>query len=172
MWGRKKNFNPTRVIVAKSNNLLSDEQIANTTTYRPIGWLGPTLHVKGEITGSDDLLIDGSVEGTIRLDRKSLTLGAAAKVKADITVRDVVVFGHVRGNVCASRTIQIKKYGSVIGNLTAAELMIEQGAEFKGSLEIDVGETTNKSEAEDAPLATSSVAADLTASDNSRTSWN
>jgi cytoskeletal protein CcmA (bactofilin family) len=106
---------------------------------RGTGWLGSSLHVKGDITGSEDLLIDGSVEGLIQLDERKLTVGATAKVTADITARDVVVYGYVKGNVRAKGRIEIKKDGSVIGNLTTAQIMIEDGADFKGSIEIDRG---------------------------------
>jgi cytoskeletal protein CcmA (bactofilin family) len=99
--------------------------------------LGSSLHVKGEITGTEDLLIDGSVEGLIQLDERKLTVGATAKVTADINARDVVVYGYVKGNVRAKGRIEIKKDGLVIGDLTTAQIMIEDGADFKGSIEID-----------------------------------
>jgi len=82
-------------------------------------------------------LIDGSVEGLIHLDERKLTVGTTAKLTADINARDVVVYGYVKGNVRAKGRIEIKKDGSVIGNLTTAQIMIEDGADFKGSIEID-----------------------------------
>lgn len=101
------------------------------------GWLGASLQVKGEITGTEDLLIDGVVEGLIHLDEQKLTVGPAAKVTADINARDVVVYGYLKGNVRARGRIEIKKDGTIIGNLTTAQIMIEDGADFKGSIEID-----------------------------------
>ena len=101
------------------------------------GWLGSSLHVRGDISGTEDLLIEGSVEGLIQLDERKLTVGATAKVTADIHARDVVVYGCVKGNVRAKGRIEIRKDGSVIGNLTTAQIMIEDGADFKGSIEID-----------------------------------
>ena len=103
------------------------------------GWLGSSLHVKGDITGTEDLQIDGSVEGQIHLDERKLTLGPAAKVTADIEARDVVVYGYLKGNVRAKGRIEIKKDGAIIGNLRTAQIMIEDGADFKGSIEIDRG---------------------------------
>ena len=82
-------------------------------------------------------MIDGSVDGTIELKGRKLTVGAAAKVVADIHARDVVVFGYVKGDVRAIGRIEIKKDGSVIGNLATAQIMMEDGADFKGSIEID-----------------------------------
>jgi cytoskeletal protein CcmA (bactofilin family) len=104
---------------------------------RETGWLGSSLHVKGDIIGTEDLLIDGSVEGLIQLDERKLTVGTTAKLTADINARDVVVYGSVKGNVRAKGRIEIKKDGSIVGNLTTAQIMIEDGADFKGSIEID-----------------------------------
>ena len=99
--------------------------------------LGASLHVKGEITGNEDLHIDGTVEGLVQLDDRKLTVGASAKVTADIVAREVVVYGSVKGNLRARDRIEIKKDGSVVGDLTTARIMIEDGAYFKGSIEID-----------------------------------
>jgi cytoskeletal protein CcmA (bactofilin family) len=117
----------------------------STDAMRPLGAtadratarLGSSLHVKGEITGNEDLLIDGSVEGLIQLDERKLTVGATAKLTADIIAREVVVYGSVKGNLRAKDRIEIKKDGSVNGDLTTARIMIEDGAYFKGSIEID-----------------------------------
>ncbi len=117
----------------------------STDAMRPLGAtadratarLGASLHVKGEITGNEDLLIDGSVEGLVQLDEKKLTVGATAKLTADIIAREVVVYGSVKGNLRAKDRIEIKKDGSVHGDLTTARIMIEDGAYFKGSIEID-----------------------------------
>ena len=99
--------------------------------------LGASLHVKGEITGNEDLQIDGTVEGLVQLDDRKLTVGSSAKVTADIVSREVVVYGNVKGNLRARDRIEIKKDGSVVGDLTTARIMIEDGAYFKGSIEID-----------------------------------
>src|SRR6202022_3887648 len=117
----------------------------STDALRPLGAtadratarLGSSLHVKGEITGNEDLQIDGSVEGLVQLDERKLTIGATSKVTADIIAREVVVYGNVKGNVRAKDRIEIKKDGSVIGDLTTSRIMIEDGAYFKGSIEID-----------------------------------
>jgi cytoskeletal protein CcmA (bactofilin family) len=107
------------------------------TADRATARLGPSLHVKGEITGNEDLVIEGSVEGLVQLDERKLTVGASAKVTADVIAREVVVYGNVKGNLRAKDRIEIKKDGSVNGDLTTARIMIEDGAYFKGSIEID-----------------------------------
>jgi cytoskeletal protein CcmA (bactofilin family) len=123
------------------------------TADHDTGWLGSSLRVKGDISGTEDLLIDGLVEGLIQLDGRKLTVGSKAKVMADINARDVVVYGYVKGNVRAKGRVEIKKDGSVVGNLTTAQIMIEDGADFKGSIEID------RSAAEEAAKSVASRAA-------------
>src|SRR5216683_3384967 len=110
---------------------------AGTTTDRVMARLGSSLHVKGEISGNEDLYIDGTVEGVVQLGEGKLTVGATANVTADIIAREVVVCGKAKGNVHAKGKIEIKKDGSVIGDLTTAQIIIEDGAYFKGSIEID-----------------------------------
>jgi cytoskeletal protein CcmA (bactofilin family) len=156
MWGNKKPDTP-QAAQPEPKNLHSNQPpkpapatwegttAMSTDAMRPLGAtadratarLGSSLHVKGEITGNEDLLIDGSVEGLVQLDEKKLTVGATAKVTADIIAREVVVYGTVKGNLRAKDRIEIKKDGSVNGDLTTARIMIEDGAYFKGSIEID-----------------------------------
>jgi cytoskeletal protein CcmA (bactofilin family) len=99
--------------------------------------MGQSLHFKGEISGNEDLHLDGSVEGLIHLEDRKLVIGASAKVTADVIAREVVVYGNVKGNLQARDRIEIKKDGSVVGDLTTARIMIEDGAYFKGSIEIE-----------------------------------
>jgi cytoskeletal protein CcmA (bactofilin family) len=107
------------------------------TADRATSRLASSLHVKGEICGDGDLLIDGSVEGLIQLDERKLTVGATAKLTADIVAGEVVVYGSVQGNIRATDRIEIKKEGSVNGDLITPQIMIEDGAYFKGSIEIE-----------------------------------
>jgi cytoskeletal protein CcmA (bactofilin family) len=110
---------------------------AGATADRATARLGSSLHVKGEISGNEDLYIEGTVEGLVQLGEGKLTVGATANVTADVIAREVVVCGKVKGNVHAKGKIEIKKDGSVIGDLTTAQIIIEDGAYFKGSIEID-----------------------------------
>jgi cytoskeletal protein CcmA (bactofilin family) len=118
--------------------------------------LGASLHVKGEITGNEDLAIDGSVEGLVHLEDRKLTIGASARVTADVIAREVVVYGNVKGNLRARDRIEIKKDGSVVGDLTTARIMIEDGAYFKGSIEIDKTGDATSSDDLDKPAYTRS----------------
>jgi len=129
--------------------------------------LGASLHVKGEITGNEDLTIDGSVEGLVHLEDRKLTIGASARLTADVIAREVVVYGNVKGNLRARDRIEIKKDGSVVGDLTTARIMIEDGAYFKGSIEIDkAGEASSDSDL-DKPAYTRSSRATATSATSS-----
>ena len=99
--------------------------------------LGSSLHLIGEISGNEDLDIDGTVEGLVHIDERKLTVGATARLAADIIAGEVIVHGIVRGNVRAKGKVEIKKDGSVNGDLTTPQIIIEDGAYFKGSIEIE-----------------------------------
>lgn|SRR5690348_8367377 len=100
-------------------------------------WLGPSLLVKGEISGAEDLLIDDAVEGVVRLNDRKLTVGPAARLKANITAGDVLVKGNVKGNVSAKGRIEIGNEAPVTGDLRTRRIFISSGASFKGSLEVE-----------------------------------
>jgi|SRR5882757_2625859 len=110
------------------------ETMADRATAR----LGSSLHVKGEIWGNEDLYIDGTVEGLVHLDERKVTVGATARLTADIIAGEVIVYGIVKGNVRGKGKVEIKKDGSVNGDLTTAQIIIEDGAYFKGSIEIEM----------------------------------
>ena len=121
----------------KRPNTLASPKLAPNDLQANQSRLGPSLLVKGEISGNEDLYIEGAVEGVVRLDDRKLTIGAAANVKADITAGDVVVRGNLKGNIFARARIEVMNDGSVTGDLTTPQVFIEDGALFKGSIEID-----------------------------------
>jgi cytoskeletal protein CcmA (bactofilin family) len=94
--------------------------------------LGSSLHFKGEISGNEDLDIDGTVEGLVYIDERKLTVGAAAKLTADIIAGAVIVYGSVKGNVRGKGKIEIKNEGSVNGDLTTAQIIIERRSILQG----------------------------------------
>ena len=110
---------------------------AGAKADRATARLGPSLHVKGKISGNEDLYIDGKVEGLVHLDERKLTVGATAELTADVIANEVIVYGSVKGNVLGKGKIEIKKGGSVNGDLTTAQIIVEDGAHFKGSIEIE-----------------------------------
>ena len=99
--------------------------------------LGSSLQIKGHITGTEDLQIDGKVEGSITLRGHQLTVGSAAHLNSEIHAGEVVVYGKVVGNVHARDRVDVKTDGSVVGDISTARISIEDGAHFKGRIEID-----------------------------------
>jgi cytoskeletal protein CcmA (bactofilin family) len=98
--------------------------------------IGKSLVVKGEVTGSESLYIDGKVEGAINLAGNRVTVGRNGNVAANITAREIVVLGKVRGDMTASDRVDIRSEGSLTGNVTAQRISIEDGAFFKGGIDI------------------------------------
>src|ERR1700693_1549834 len=98
--------------------------------------IGKSLQIKGEVIGSESLYIDGNVEGTIILPDSRVTVSRDALVSANITAREVVVFGKVSGNIYASDRVDIRSEGSVTGDVTAQRITIGEGAFFKGGIDI------------------------------------
>jgi cytoskeletal protein CcmA (bactofilin family) len=94
------------------------------------------LHIKGQLTGTEDLQIDGQVEGPISLKGHQLVVGPTAVLNSEIHAGEVVVFGKVIGNLHGDR-VDIKTDGSVTGDISTARISIEDGAHFKGRIEID-----------------------------------
>ncbi len=98
--------------------------------------LGRTMVVKGDLTGNEDLLIAGQFEGTVNVQGHSLTIGPEGKVKAEIQAARVVIYGSVHGNINVQERVEIYKSGQVVGDLIAPGISIEDGAYFKGKIEI------------------------------------
>lgn len=98
--------------------------------------IGKSLQIKGELTGSESLYIDGNVEGAINMPDSRVTVGREALVSANITAREVVVLGKVSGNVYASDRVDIRSEGSLTGDVIAQRISIGDGAFFRGGIDI------------------------------------
>jgi len=98
--------------------------------------IGKSVVIKGELNGSEDLTIEGHVEGTIQLRDHVLTIGPNGKIKAQVFAKMVIVLGEVQGNVTASDKVDIRDNGSVEGDLIAPRIAIAEGAHFKGSIDM------------------------------------
>jgi cytoskeletal protein CcmA (bactofilin family) len=120
----------------------------NTTDQATIG---KSLVIKGEVTGSESLYIDGRVEGSINLPGNRVTVGKNGVVNANINAREVVVLGKVRGNLTASDRVDIRTEGSLTGDVVAQRISIEDGAFFKGGIDIRKPGQKANGEAKEAP---------------------
>ncbi|MBZ5630387.1 MAG: polymer-forming cytoskeletal protein [Acidobacteriia bacterium] len=123
-----------------------------------IAHIGKSVVVKGELSGSEDLYLDGEVEGSVELRGHNLTIGPHGRVRAHIRARDVVVHGKIDGNVTADR-VELKKSAIQVGNIVTQRVIVEDGAYFKGSIDIQ-----REEKAEAKPAAKPAAAAAATAS--------
>jgi cytoskeletal protein CcmA (bactofilin family) len=122
--------------------------------------IGRSIQIHGDVKGDEDLMIEGDVTGTVQLNNHALTIGKEGKVKADIHARSISVDGTTDGDLFASESIAIRGTANVRGNLLAPRISLEEGARFKGSVEMDqeavdkaLGSSSPKSTARAEPLA-------------------
>ena len=108
-----------------------------TPGARSLACIGASLEIKGRISAEEDLQIDGKVEGPVSVRGHRLTVGRSGQLSAEVSARELVVFGKVTGNVNATDRVEIKKDGAVIGDIQTTRISIEDGAIFKGRIEID-----------------------------------
>jgi len=101
-----------------------------------VATIGKSVVVKGELSGSEDLYVDGHVEGSISLRGQSLTVGPNGRVRANIEARNVILHGQVDGNVTATDRVELRKSASLKGDIATARIAIDDGAYFKGTIDI------------------------------------
>jgi cytoskeletal protein CcmA (bactofilin family) len=102
---------------------------------RKAAWIGESVKVTGKVTSSGDLVIDGSVDGTIELGDHDLTIGDTASVVADLVARNVTINGKVKGDVLGAARVELKKNGAVEGDITAPRFSMEDGAVLSGKVD-------------------------------------
>ncbi|WP_260705307.1 bactofilin family protein [Edaphobacter flagellatus] len=98
--------------------------------------IGKSVSIRGELSGSEDLMIDGDIEGTITLPENSLTIGPNARIVADIKVRNLIVFGNVKGTLHVSGRVDLRHSAVVNGDIFGGRLSIEENAMLKGKVEL------------------------------------
>ena len=98
--------------------------------------IGKSIVIKGEVSGSENLTIEGQVEGKIELRDHILTVGSTGHVQAHVAAKSIIVLGQVRGNLTASEKVDIREKGSVEGDIVAPRVAIADGAEFRGSVDM------------------------------------
>lgn len=141
MWNW--NYEPEERILPQSRNPNEGPPQAKTNPEArrekmgQVAIIGQSIQIKGELTGNEDLTIDGTVEGNIQLKDHNLTIGPNGNIKADINAKKVTIIGEIQGNVTAEETVEIRESGKLRGNITSPRLIIADGAFFKGSVEMD-----------------------------------
>jgi len=139
---------PTPVAAPRNASVSSQDQAT----------IGKSLVIKGEVTGSESLYIDGRVEGSINLAGNRVTIGRNGIVNANINAREIVVTGKVKGNLVASDRVDIRNEGSLTGDVVAQRISIEDGAFFKGGIDIRKPGQKANGEAKDSPAESATPA--------------
>ena len=140
MWKRDESVKPAQPTSpnATASTPESSAVRAETTRQqeRDMVNIGKSVIIKGELTGSEDLTIEGQVEGKVELKQNVLTIGPNGRIKAQIVAKAVVVQGEVTGNITATERVDIRDAGSVDGDLSAPRVAIADGAHFRGSIDM------------------------------------
>jgi cytoskeletal protein CcmA (bactofilin family) len=143
MWGNKKPDEATPSVPERETNpsptyipSAPEPTMTATSSSKSMGRVCRTLRIKGELTGSEELVVDGEVEGTIDLGESRLTIASQGRVQAEVRAKEIIIEGQLRGSAHASDRLHIAKSGNVSGDLVAARVSIEDGAYFKGSIDI------------------------------------
>ncbi len=135
-------FNPVASAPSRPAEPLRSESLRTNE----VATIGKSVVVKGELSGSEDLVVDGSVEGSISLRGQSLTVGPNGRVRANIEARNVILHGRVDGDVHATERVELRKTASLSGDISTARISIEDGAFFKGTIDIQKPEPASKVE--------------------------
>ena len=142
---------------SENSFLKSNTPASNPNAYNPIktvtapvdqATIGRTLVIKGEISGSEALYIDGRIEGKITMPESRVTIGRNGKVDASIQAREVVVMGKVNGNIECSDRVDIRSEGSVSGDISTVRISVEDGAALKGGIQVHAAEPKSQSQSQ------------------------
>ncbi len=115
----------------KEHTLQNSNRILN-----PVTGIGSSLSINGKLRGNEDLHIDGKVKGTITIDNHTLTIGPNGQIEADLQAKNIIVQGHVKGNIQASEKVYIQESAQVFGDIIAADISVMDGAHFEGNAKI------------------------------------
>jgi cytoskeletal protein CcmA (bactofilin family) len=128
-------------------------KLQNLERPATIAMIGPTIQIKGDVSGEESLVIQGHVEGTINLKKNNLIIGQEGKVTATIHAHTITIEGDLKGDVFGEERVIVKKTGKVRGNISAPQVSLEEGAKFKGSMDMDYNRTTSSATRKDTESA-------------------
>jgi cytoskeletal protein CcmA (bactofilin family) len=142
---------------SETSFLKSNSPASNPNAYNPVktvtapvdqATIGRTLFIKGEISGSEALYIDGRIEGKINMPESRVTVGRNGKVDASIQAREVVIMGKVNGNIQCSDRVDIRSEGSVTGDISTVRISVEDGAALKGGIQVHAESKQNQAQSQ------------------------
>lgn len=141
MWkktGDEETYTETPVMT--SDTRVDSPSTSGRTSSRQAASIGPSIQIKGDISGNEDLVVHGKVEGTLSLPKNNVVVGSDGVVQANVNAMSISVEGSVVGDLTGSERIVITASGRVQGNIKAPRVVLEDGAKFKGSVDMEMGE--------------------------------
>ena len=142
MFDRRKNRSPEPAVSALVQKPVETRRTKPTTTSRIMAMIGASIKIKGDITGDENLVIEGQVEGNVDLSDHSLTIGDSGTVNANLHAKTVQIHGTVNGDIDGAELVVVSKSGRVLGNIVAPRVTLEEGAQFKGSIDMSPANAT------------------------------
>jgi len=135
-------------------------------TRHEVAHIGKAVLIKGELSGSEDLYLDGEVEGTIELHSNCLTVGPNARIRAHVNAREVVIHGKVDGDIHGSERVELKRSAVLVGDIHTKRVAVEDGAYFKGSIDVQRAEGKPEAKANASYAGAGAMAAPALAENN------
>ncbi len=172
MWKRKDDDKPEFPTPSPVVPVFAPKEVRSMDTSKPefradVAHIGKSVVVKGELSGSEDLYLDGEVEGSIELKGHNLIIGPNGRVRANVHARDVVVHGKVDGNLRGTERVELKKSAILVGDIFTQRIIIEDGAYFKGAVDLQKEAAKIETKPEAKPAATAAAASSAPAAQSS-----
>jgi cytoskeletal protein CcmA (bactofilin family) len=117
------------------------DAVAEAQIVTAVAVIGPTIVIKGEVTGDEDLLVEGRVEGTVALPKSRLTVGASGEIAANVSAKTVNIEGSIIGDVAAIENVVLRSSGKMQGNIKAPRITLEEGCKFNGTVNMEMEPT-------------------------------
>lgn len=138
MWKKSEpeEFHPQSAPAPQAQPTPAQQSIPPQSRSKDHAVIGPTIVIKGDLSGDEDLVIDGRVEGKIQFPRHSVTIGKNGTIKADIFGKTITVEGRVEGNLHGEEQLVVRHSGTVHGNIVAPRVVLEDGSNFKGNIDM------------------------------------
>jgi cytoskeletal protein CcmA (bactofilin family) len=138
MW-KPKNEEPAKLAGSSTPTVYAPKEARTVdvpNTRSEVAHIGKSVVIKGELSGSEDLYLDGEVEGTIQLDKHSLTVGPNGRIRAHVHAREIIIHGKVDGNIRGIDRVELKRSAVLVGDIVTQRISIEDGAYFKGAVDV------------------------------------
>jgi cytoskeletal protein CcmA (bactofilin family) len=136
MWKQRESREPKVPLTEQRAPAPPPRSVALVSSPTECAWIGSTILIKGDLSGDEDLLIEGRVEGKIELTKHNVTIGKNGRVKADVYGKVITIEGEVHGNLFGEDQLVLRQSSNVRGNMVAPRVILEDGADFKGSIDM------------------------------------